>query len=83
VLGQCLPDPGVLTVLGPDDEDEVVACSVIAVQKVGDEPHQAQAPREDDELIFGADLLEEILLEFLDGVLDRDEHEDEATYQRE
>jgi len=35
------------------------------VQEVGDYAEEAEASREEDELIFGAQLVEDVLLEFL------------------
>jgi hypothetical protein len=65
VLGQRLSNPYILAVVGSDEQDEAVAGSIIRVEEVRDYAQQAEAPGQDDELIFLAQLFEDVLLEFL------------------
>jgi hypothetical protein len=65
VLGQRLSNPHVLAVVGSDEQDEAVAGSIIRVKEVCDYAQQAEAPGQDDELIFLAQLFKDVLLEFL------------------
>jgi hypothetical protein len=65
MLRQCLANPHILAVVGSDEQYEVVSGGVVRVEEVRDYAQQAEAAREDDELIFLAQLFEDVLLEFL------------------
>jgi hypothetical protein len=55
---QRLANPAILTLLGANNHDQVVAGRIIGVQEIGDEAHQAQATGKDHQLIIGTDFLE-------------------------
>ncbi|GJC97293.1 hypothetical protein ColKHC_06119 [Colletotrichum higginsianum] len=65
VLSQRLSNPVVFAIIGPDKNNEVVACSVVGMKQIRHEPHQTQTAGEDHQLIFIPQLLEEALLVFL------------------
>jgi hypothetical protein len=65
VLRQRLADPDILAVVGADEQYEVVPGGVVRVEEVRDYAQQAEAARQKNELIFFAQLVEDVLLEFL------------------
>jgi hypothetical protein len=65
VFSQRLADPHILAILGANEQYEVVARGIVGVQEVRDYAQQAEAARQEDELIFLAQLVEDVLLEFL------------------
>ena len=65
MLGQRLANPHILALVCSDEQDEVVTSGIVRVQEVRDYAQQAEAAREDNQLIFLAQLLEDVLLEFL------------------
>jgi hypothetical protein len=68
MLGEGLADPGDFPVVGAHDDDQVVPCGIVRVEEVSDEPDEAQAAGQDDELILLPELLEELLLVDLEQV---------------
>jgi hypothetical protein len=65
MLSQCLSNPAILSVFGPDNDYQVVSGRIVRVEEVVDQAHQPKAAGENDELIFGSELLEQILLVLL------------------
>jgi hypothetical protein len=65
MLGQRLANPHILAVVRTDEQYEVVAGGIVGMEEVRDYAQKAKAPREEDELIFLAQLVEDVLLEFL------------------
>ena len=65
MLCQRLANPYILAIISSDEQDEVVSGGVVRVEEVRDYAQQAEAAREDDKLIFLAQLFEDVLLEFL------------------
>jgi hypothetical protein len=65
MLCQRLANPHILAIVGSDEQDEVVSGGIVRVEEVRDYAQQAEAAREDNKLIFLAQLFEDVLLEFL------------------
>jgi hypothetical protein len=65
VLRQRLADPDIFAVVGAEEQYEIVSGGVVRVEEVRDYAQQAEAARQEDELIFLAQLVEDVLLEFL------------------
>lgn len=62
MLGERFANPAVLAVLCADEDDEVVAPGIVRVEEVSDYTEEAEAAGEQDELVFSAKLLKEVLL---------------------
>ena len=65
MLGQRLTNPHILAVIGSNKEYEVVTSGIVRVEEIGDNAQEAEATRKEDELIFPAQLIEDVLLELL------------------
>jgi hypothetical protein len=65
VLGQRLANPHIFAIVGADKKYEVASGGVVGMEEVRDYAQQAEAPGEENELIFLAQLVEDVLLEFL------------------
>jgi hypothetical protein len=65
MLGQRLANPDILAVFGANEQYEVVSNGIVRVEQIRDYAQQAEAPRQEDEFIFFAQLSEDVLLEFL------------------
>jgi hypothetical protein len=65
VLCERFSNPIVLAIFGADDDDETVSCGIIGMEKVGDDFEETKATGKDDEEIFGAEEVVQILLELL------------------
>jgi hypothetical protein len=65
MFGQRLADPHVLAVFGTNKQYEIIARGIVGVEEVRDYTQQAEAARQEDELIFFAQLIEDVLLKFL------------------
>lgn len=65
MLGQCLTNPHILAVVGPDEQYEIVSSGIVRVEEIGDYAQKAEAAGEENELIFPAQLIEDVLLELL------------------
>jgi hypothetical protein len=65
VLSQRLANPDVLAIVCTDEQYKVVSGGIVRVEEVRDYAQEAEAPRQEDELIFFAKLFEDVLLKFL------------------
>lgn len=65
MLSESLADPAIFEFVGSDEDDEVAASGIVRVEEVYDDTEQAEAAGDDDQLIFLAQLAEDVLLEFL------------------
>ena len=65
MLSQCFSDPTIFSHVGTDHNKQVISCRIVGVEEVVDQAHQAKAAGDNDKLIFGAKLLEQVLLIFL------------------
>jgi hypothetical protein len=65
MFGQRLTDPSIFPIFSSDDYDEVISGSVVAVEEIRNEAHEAEALRDNDEFIFDTELLKEVLLVLL------------------
>ena len=65
MLGQGLADPDILAIVGPHEEYKVVPDGIVRVEEVRDYAQKAEAAREEDELIFLTQFVEDVLLELL------------------
>ena len=65
MFGQRLSNPHILAFFGANKQDEIVTGGVVGVKEVRDYAQEAEASREEDKLIFLAQLLENVLLKFL------------------
>jgi hypothetical protein len=65
VLGERLANPDILAVVCADKQDQVVPGSVVRMKEVCDDAQKAEASCEQNQLIFVAQLSEDVLLEFL------------------
>lgn len=61
---QRLPKPSILSFIRADEEDEIVARRIVGVEEVGHEAEEAETAGEDEEAIFGAQGVEDVLLKF-------------------
>lgn len=59
------PDPFVLSIVSANYQNKIIPCGVVRVQEISDETDEAQAPRQDNQFIFSAELRKEILLVLL------------------
>ena len=62
---QTLPNPSVLPLIRPDNDDEIISCSVVGMEEVHDKAQEAETARQYDELIFGSGFCKQVLLVFL------------------
>jgi hypothetical protein len=62
MLGEGLTHPGILAILGTNDDYQIVPGGIVTVEQVGDQPHEAETAGQNHELILAAQLLEEVLL---------------------
>jgi hypothetical protein len=65
VLSQRLTNPYILAIVCADEQYEVISGGIVRVEEVRDYTQEAEAPRQEDELIFFAKLFEDVLLKFL------------------
>jgi|TARA_R110002003_G_scaffold9_14_gene479 hypothetical protein len=65
VLSQRFADPYIFAVVGADEQYKVVPGGIVGVKEICDYAQQAEAPRKEDKLILVAQLIEDVLLEFL------------------
>jgi hypothetical protein len=65
VLGERLANPDILAVVCTDKQDQVVPDSVVRMKEVCDDAQKAEASCKQNQLIFVAQLSEDVLLEFL------------------
>lgn len=65
MLSERLAYPHILTLIRANEQNEVVSSGIVGVKKVRDYAQQAEATRQEDELILFAQLFEDVLLEFL------------------
>jgi hypothetical protein len=65
VLRERFSNPIILAIFGADDDDETIPRSVIGMEKVGDDFKETEATGKNDEEIFGAEEMVQILLELL------------------
>ena len=65
MLSEGFSDPAILALAGAEDDNEVVAGSIVGVKEVCDYFEKTETARKDDEFVFIAELGEEGLLEFL------------------
>jgi hypothetical protein len=65
VLSQRLTNPYILAIVCADEQYKVVSGGIVRVEEVRDYAQEAEAPRQEDELIFFAKLFEDVLLKFL------------------
>ena len=65
MLSERFANPYILAFVCADKDDEVVARGIVGVEEVRDYAQQAEAAREEDQLILFAQLFEDLLLEFL------------------
>jgi hypothetical protein len=80
---QSLPDPAIFVLVCADKQYKIVPCRVIGVEKVGQESKEAEAARENNQLILLSKLLEELLLVFLGQLAEVDASGMEVIYQWE
>lgn len=57
MFGERLANPGVLPIVGTDNDDQIVPCRIVRMEEVGDEADEGEASRQYDELIFFSELL--------------------------
>jgi hypothetical protein len=65
MLSEALTDPAIFAFVCAEDDDEVVAGSVVGVEEVGYYAEEADAAGEDYEFVFFAKFAEDVLLEIL------------------
>jgi hypothetical protein len=65
MLGQRFANPHIFAIVGANEQYEVVSGGIVGMEEVRDYAQKAEAPREEDQLIFLAQLIEYVLLEFL------------------
>jgi hypothetical protein len=65
MLRECFSNPIILAIFSTDDNNETVSCGVIGMEKVGDDFEEAEATGKNNEEIFGAEEMVQILLELL------------------
>jgi hypothetical protein len=65
VLSQRLANPHILAIIGTDKQYEIISSGVVGVKEVRNYAQQAEAPCQEDQLIFLAQFFEDVLLEFL------------------
>jgi hypothetical protein len=65
VLCERFSNPIILAIFGADDDDETVSCGIVGMEKIGDDFEETEATGKDDEEIFGAEEVVQILLELL------------------
>jgi hypothetical protein len=65
VLSQRLTNPYILAIVRANEQYKVVSGGIVRVEEVRDYAQEAEAPRQEDELIFFAKLFEDVLLKFL------------------
>jgi len=63
MFSQRLAHPVILPILSADEDDKVVTRGIVRVQEIGDEAEEAQSPGEYEQLVFGAERVEDVLLE--------------------
>ena len=59
---QSLSNPAIFSIVSPDDHNKIVPSYIVGVKKIRHYTQQAQTTSENDKLIFGTKLGEEILL---------------------
>jgi hypothetical protein len=64
-------DPLILAIICPHNQDQVISRRIIGVEQVRHEAQKPKAPGEDNELIFTAELVEEVLLVLLGEMIRR------------
>ena len=65
MLGKRFANPHVFAIIGANEQYEVVPSGIVGMEEVCDYAQKAEAPREEDKLIFLAQFIEDVLLEFL------------------
>lgn len=65
MFGQRLTNPHILAIVGPDEQYKIVSGGIVRVEEVCDYAQKAEAAREEDELIFPAEFIEDVLLKLL------------------
>jgi hypothetical protein len=64
-------DPLILAILCPHNQDQAISRRIVGVEQVRHKTQKPEAPGEDNELIFAAELVEEVLLVLLGEMIIR------------
>lgn len=68
MLRQGLSNPAIFSLFRPNDYYQIVSGSIVAVQQVGDQSQEPEAPGQDDKRIVASELPEQMLLVFLEAL---------------
>lgn len=63
MFGERFSDPVIFAVVSANEDDKVVTCSVVGVEEIRDKAQEAETAGEDEQLVFGAKVVEDVLLE--------------------
>jgi hypothetical protein len=55
-------NPLVFPIIRAYDQDQVVTCGIVGMQQICYQAQETQAPRKNDKLIFGSELVKKVLL---------------------
>lgn len=65
MLREGFADPVIFAILGTNDNDETVSCSIVGMKEISDDFEKTKTTGKDDKDIFSAEEIVEILLELL------------------
>ena len=65
MLREGFANPVILAILGTNDDDKTVSCSIVGMEEIGDDFEETKATSKNDKEILGAEEIVEILLKLL------------------
>lgn len=71
VLCERFANPVVFAIFSADEDDETVSGSIVGMEEIGDNFEEAESAGKDEENVFRAEEIVEILLELLESALER------------